>query len=144
MLNRKLLSTVIVGAMAFALSGTAVLAQENQADQSTQPAGKMQSHDMKAMHKGQHRMHRSRLQGRHMMPATVTSVDKDTGLMKVDSAGMHLTVHFPPSALTEIKAGDRITLFLGFSKGDANAMRKQRMEHREKMMKKSSSESGTN
>lgn len=127
MINRKLLSTMIVGAMAFGLSSTAVLAQENQADQSMQPTNKMQQHDMKSMHKGQQRMHRMGMQGRHMMPATVTSVDKTTGKMSVNAGGMDLNVHFPPKSLTDVNKGDKITLMLGFRKGDMKAMQKDHM-----------------
>lgn len=52
----------------------------------------------------------------HKMPATVTAVDEKTGLVDVTSAGMALKVHFPPAALAGLKAGDTITLHLGFTK----------------------------
>lgn len=56
------------------------------------------------------------MMGMHRMPATVTAVDADTGVVDVTSAGMALKVHFPPSALADLKVGDEITLHLGFSK----------------------------
>lgn len=59
-------------------------------------------------HKGNGSMHR--------MPATVTSVDKATGIVEVTSAGMPLRVHFPPPAVANLKAGDKITLHLGYSR----------------------------
>lgn len=52
----------------------------------------------------------------HTMPATVSSVDKATGIVEVASAGTTLKVHFPPAALNDLKAGDKITLHLGFTK----------------------------
>jgi hypothetical protein len=52
----------------------------------------------------------------HTMPATVTAVDDKTGLVEVNTAGMALKVHFPPAALSGLKAGDKITLHLGFTK----------------------------
>lgn len=52
----------------------------------------------------------------HTMPATVSSVDKATGFVEVASAGTTLKVHFPPAALGDLKAGDKITLHLGFTK----------------------------
>jgi len=55
------------------------------------------------------------VKGMHRMPATVTSADPATGLVKVDSAGMALVVHFPPSAMKDLKPGDKITLHLGYS-----------------------------
>lgn len=52
----------------------------------------------------------------HMMPATVTSVDAKTGMVEVNSDGMALKLHFPPASLNGLKAGDKITLHLGFTK----------------------------
>lgn len=52
----------------------------------------------------------------HAMPATVTSVDKKTGIVEVNSEGMGLKLHFPPASLANLKAGDKITLHLGFTK----------------------------
>lgn len=69
----------------------------------------------------QHMQHMQRLhgtqyvKGAHRMPATVTSADPATGLVKVDSAGMALVVHFPPPAMKNLKPGDKITLHLGYS-----------------------------
>ena len=51
-----------------------------------------------------------------MMPATVTEADAKTGIVDVTSDGMTLKVHFPPSAMAHLKAGDKITLHMGFSK----------------------------
>ncbi len=52
----------------------------------------------------------------HMMPATVTAVDVNTGILDVRSEGMNLKLHFPPGQLINLKSGDKITLHLGFSK----------------------------
>ena len=52
----------------------------------------------------------------HMMPATVTAVDVNTGLLDVSSEGMALKLHFPPAQLMDLKSGDKITLHLAFSK----------------------------
>lgn len=56
------------------------------------------------------------MQGVHEMPATVTSIDKNTGMVDVKSEGMKLRLHFPPSALTNIKTGDKIKVQLGLMK----------------------------
>ena len=56
------------------------------------------------------------MQGMHKMPATVTSVDKATGMVDVTSEGMSLRLHFPPASLANLKNGDEIILHLGFSK----------------------------
>lgn len=56
------------------------------------------------------------MMGMHMMPATVTSIDNKTGLVDVTAGSMALKVHFPPASLAALKAGDKITLHLGFSK----------------------------
>lgn len=52
----------------------------------------------------------------HMMPATVTSVDSKTGVVEADTEGMNLKLHFPPASVADLKAGDKITLHMGFTK----------------------------
>jgi hypothetical protein len=37
-------------------------------------------------------------------------------MIGVLSDGMAMTLHFPPSSLAGLKAGDKITLHLGFNK----------------------------
>jgi hypothetical protein len=54
--------------------------------------------------------------GVHDMPATVTSIDKTTGMIRVESEGMALRLHFPPASLADVDKGDTITLHLSFSK----------------------------
>lgn len=58
------------------------------------------------------------MEGRHSMPATVTSVDKSTGLVEVTAGGMSLRVHFPPASLADLNEGDKIVLHLAFSKAE--------------------------
>ena len=64
--------------------------------------------EMMQMHHG--------VQGMHRMPATITSVDAKTGIVEADTEGMSLKVHFPPASVANLKAGDKITLHMGFSK----------------------------
>ena len=105
-------------ALVLAVSGAAVA-------QSSMPAkdasgmdkmGAMHSgHDsMKGM-KGMKGMH-GHMMGMHMMPATVTEVDTHTGMVEANAEGMALKVHFPPASVATLKAGDKITLHLGYSK----------------------------
>ncbi|HKD47584.1 MAG TPA: hypothetical protein VKB67_07855 [Rhizomicrobium sp.] len=54
--------------------------------------------------------------GSHSMAATVTNVDSQTGMMDVDAGGHALKLHFPPSALGDVKNGDKITVHISFSK----------------------------
>lgn len=56
------------------------------------------------------------MMGMHMMPATVNAIDTKTGLVDVAAGSMALKLHFPPASLASLKAGDKITLHLGFSK----------------------------
>lgn len=65
------------------------------------------------------RMRSHRMMGRHMMPSTVNSVDHKTGLVDVTAEGLHLQVHFPPATITELKAGDKISLMLGYRMQEA-------------------------
>lgn len=131
MLHRKILTPLILGAMALGLSAGTALAQESQPDQSMQPASQTHKQDMKTMHKSGNRMHRMRMEGRHMMPATVTSVDKKTGKVAVNSGGMDLMVHFPPASLANVNKGDKITLMLGFRMGDTKPMGKEHKMHKD-------------
>lgn len=135
MKHRKLFTALALGAMTFGLSTGAALAQSADSGDAMQAKTGMQQHDMKSMHKGNMGMH---MQGRHMMPATVTSVDKKTGKMSVNAGGMDLKVHFPPASLTDVKEGDKITLMLGFRKGDMKAMHKDRMMKDKSMKNKDS------
>lgn len=63
---------------------------------------------MKSMHMN--------MMGMHAMPATVSSVDKQTGVVDVDAEGMSLKVHFPPTTVANLAAGDKITIHMGYSK----------------------------
>lgn len=74
-----------------------------------QGAGTPPSHDMS-------NMDMSKMPSMHTMPATVSSVDTKTGVVEVNSGGMSLKVHFPPATVADLKAGDKITLHMGFSK----------------------------
>ncbi len=102
--HRALMSILGSLALGLATSGMAV-AQDMPANNSMQAehAGMMKGMhgDMKSMHK---------------MPATVTSADTKTGLVEAESEGMPLKLHFPPATMAGLKAGDKITLHMGFSK----------------------------
>ena len=56
------------------------------------------------------------IMGMHEMPATVSTIDAASGRVDVDAEGMKLKLHFPPASLVGVKAGDKITLHLGFTK----------------------------
>ena len=58
----------------------------------------------------------SGMMGSHDMPATVLNVDHKTGIVDVESENMKLKVHFPSSAIADLKKGDKISLHLGYSK----------------------------
>ncbi len=105
-LPKSLLSVFSSLALALALSGVAV-AQDSTPTSGMDKMGAMHS-DMKGMH--------GNMMGMHKMPATVTAADASTGVVDVTAEGMALKVHFPPSAMASLKAGDKITLHLGFSK----------------------------
>jgi hypothetical protein len=85
-----------------------------------QDAGSMNpapaSSSMGHMGKGMHKMHHDMNGSMHKMPASVTSVDANTGLVGVEAGGMALTVHFPPKSMANLKVGDKITLHMGYTK----------------------------
>lgn len=88
--------------------------------QDTMPAGNGQGTekmgDMHSNMKGMHNKMHKKMMGKHTMPATVTSADTKTGVVDVMSEGMALKVHFPPKSMANLKADDKITLHMGFSK----------------------------
>ena len=55
------------------------------------------------------------MHGMHTMPATVTHVDPRTGIVDVMTGGMALKVHFPPDSMANLKAGDKIGLYMAYS-----------------------------
>lgn len=101
--------------LAASLSVLALAAAVASAQDMPAPAGSAPMAPMRNMQHMQ-RLHGTQyVKGSHRMPATVTSADPATGLVKVDSLGMALVVHFPPSAMKDLKPGDKITLHLGYS-----------------------------
>ncbi len=92
--------------LALVISGVAV-AQDGTPTSGMDKMGAMHS-DMKGMH--------GSMMGMHSMPATVTEADAKTGLVEAESEGMALKLHFPPATMAGLKAGDKITLHMGFSK----------------------------
>ncbi|EIL90331.1 hypothetical protein UU9_05984 [Rhodanobacter fulvus Jip2] len=105
-LRKALLSSFSSLTLALAVSGFAV-AQDSTPTSGMDKMGAMHS-DMKGMH--------DNMMGMHKMPATVTAANASTGVVDVTTEGMALKVHFPPSAAASLKAGDKITLHMGFSK----------------------------
>ncbi|NCT68623.1 MAG: hypothetical protein GXC76_13430 [Rhodanobacteraceae bacterium] len=83
-------------------------------DMSPPEPGKMGG--MKEMHEKMGGMHKQRVEGMHAMPATVTTVDKQTGLVEVTAEGMNLRLHFPPATVADLKEGDKISVHMGYSK----------------------------
>jgi hypothetical protein len=51
--------------------------------------------------------------GRHSMEGEVTKVDPKKGHMTLKTAEGNLNLHFPPSALENVKKGDHVTVDLG-------------------------------
>ncbi|MDE2307529.1 MAG: hypothetical protein KGJ97_04455 [Xanthomonadaceae bacterium] len=111
-ISRKSLVSLI-GSLALVMAvGSAAAVQDGKPVNSTNGMGAMG-----AMHPGHHgMMHAKNMRGMHMMPATVTEVNKKTGMVSVNAEGMALKVHFPPASVADLKQGDKITLHLAYSK----------------------------
>lgn len=77
------------------------------------PPNDMQNMDHAAM---AHDTTMTNMPAMHMMAATVTAVDTKSGMVEATSDGMSLKLHFPPSSVASLKAGDKISVHLGFSK----------------------------
>jgi hypothetical protein len=112
--SRKTRFSMVV-ALSLALAVGAVSAQD------TPPTDAHNPGTMGSMHPGQGNMGgmkgmHGNMMGMHAMPATVSAVDAKTGVVDVMTEGMALKVHFPPPAVSKLKAGEKITLHMGFSK----------------------------
>ena len=57
------------------------------------------------------------MMGQHSMSGTVATIDKSKGTVSVKTDEGTLDLHYPPQALSDIKEGDTVTVFLGISKG---------------------------
>jgi hypothetical protein len=117
-MSRKSLVSIL-GSLALAVAfGGSAWAQDTMPAGSPQNMDKMGAmhSDMKSMHKDMQKNMHKKMMGMHMMPATVTEADTTTGVVDVMSGGMALKVHFPPKAMAGLKAGDKITLHMGYSK----------------------------
>jgi hypothetical protein len=55
--------------------------------------------------------------GEHAMSGTVTDIDPQTGKLSLNTGVGELELHFPPQSLKDVKEGDELTVYLGFSKG---------------------------
>lgn len=91
---------IAILASAFLLAGSAAWAHDPSSTQGMSMPG----------------MKMDNMMGMHDMAATVNAVDAKTGLVDVTAGGMALKVHFPPASLSNVKAGDSITLHLAFTK----------------------------
>jgi hypothetical protein len=108
-LNRLLLS--LLGMLAIGCVAS-VVAQDAMPTGSTPSAG--QAPNMPMTHtSGVASM--VNMHGMHTMPATVTASDPRTGIVDVTSDGMALKVHFPPASMANLKAGDKIGLYMAYS-----------------------------
>lgn len=107
----SLKSIVATAAFGLCLAVTAVSAQDT-GSMAPAPATSSTGHMGNGMHS---KMHQKMNGSMHNMPATVTSVDTSTGMVEVTSEGMSLKVHFPAASVASLKAGDKITLHMGYS-----------------------------
>lgn len=98
-------SSILFVSAALALTASSSLAQDQQGG-----AGSMQG----MQHGGM--MGMNSMMGMHMMTVTVTAIDSKTGLVDATAGSMALKLHFPPPSLAGVKAGDKLSVHLGFSK----------------------------
>lgn len=98
-------------AVLFTLASVASVAAQDTSPRQGQMPGMHGQQGMGGM-SGMH----ANMRAMHVMPATVSAVDAKTGIVDVNAGGMALKVHFPPASVADLKAGDQITLHLGFSK----------------------------
>jgi hypothetical protein len=113
----------VLGALLFTLAGSSIAFAQDTPTESAHASstmGAMHGDDMQSGHHkyGHHDMDdmHKHMMGMHAMPGTVSSVDKQTGLVEVNAEGMMLKLHFPTAAVANLQTGDKITVHMGFSK----------------------------
>jgi Cu/Ag efflux protein CusF len=66
--------------------------------------------------------------GEHVMTGTITKIDHEKGTITLDTQAAPLALHFPPSALKDMKEGDRVAVEMSISRTLPGAAGKH--EHR--------------
>ncbi|MDD2700772.1 MAG: hypothetical protein PHH36_05980 [Sideroxydans sp.] len=56
------------------------------------------------------------MMGSHSMTGKVSKIDHAKGTLMLKHQAADMMLHFPPSAIRDLKNGDTITVYLGFSK----------------------------
>jgi hypothetical protein len=118
-MRSRLFAVLTLGALA-SLSANAQAqppagAQPSQQGTMMQQGGMMQGQMMQGgMMQGG--MMGGQMMGMHVMTVTVTALDAKTGLIDASSGNMALKLHFPPASLAGVKAGDKLSVHLGFNK----------------------------
>jgi len=56
------------------------------------------------------------MMGAHEMTGTISSIDHKSGVVKLESKPHDMELHFPPTAIKDLKRGDKITVQLSFKK----------------------------
>jgi hypothetical protein len=56
------------------------------------------------------------MMGSHSMTGKVSKIDHAKGTLMLSHKAANMMLHFPPPAIKELKNGDTITVYLGFSK----------------------------
>lgn len=119
-MKQRMLSFVAAAALVAAPLAMAQVNQQTPPQQTgnepmmNQPMQRQKMENPMPSHTRNRMRQHSTLRGSHNMPGTVTSVDHTSGIVKLTSEGKHLTVHFPPSAITQLKDGDHISLHLAY------------------------------
>jgi len=61
------------------------------------------------------------MMGEHDMSGTVQKIDHKKGTLQLKTHEGMLHLHFPPSAIKDVKNGDALTVHLGFKMGASSA-----------------------
>lgn len=59
------------------------------------------------------------MKGQHTMSGTVRNLDRQTGMVSLNTDAGELRLHFPPQALQNVKEGDTITVSLALQESAA-------------------------
>jgi len=59
--------------------------------------------------------------GEHTMTGRITDIDKNKGHVKIDAQGEKLDLHFPQSALQNLREGEEVTVSLGIKPAGGTA-----------------------
>lgn len=107
---KKIALLISSGLLAAALAIPVQADEYDRSDMDMRGACKMDMHGMRGD---------CPMQGTHSMTGTVDKIDHAKGVFTLKHGAADMKLHFPPSAIKDLRNGDTITVNLGYTRGAA-------------------------